>query len=206
MSQPNQQNKSDFNWVGAIAGGLLLSLPAASQVASAQSASPLNPCPGIYYEEPFNSAVEPPAGCPANAAMGTVGGLEPTVPADAPAPAADVTQPPLPETRSDAIARVMPTEGTVNVRLINNTNAIGNYQAIGHTDQLPLPGGEEVFLQNLPTPITVSVTRQDDGFFEVIPVSSDEGTLVISLEEEVNPVDRNQGVLRIQEDGQVLLN
>lgn len=203
MSQQNQQEKSNFDLVGAIVGGLLLSLPTTSLVASAQSASPLNPCPGIYYEEPFNSAVEPPEGCPANAAVGAVGGLEPTVPADL--PTANVTQPPLPETRTDAIARVMATEGTIDVKLTNNTNTLVTYQAVGHTDRRVLAGGEETLLQNLPTPITVTLVRQDDGFLQVVPISSEEGMLAVSLEEDPN-LDENQGVLRIEEDGQVFLN
>lgn len=203
MSQQNRQKKSNFDLFGAIVGGLLLSLPATSLVASAQSTSPLNPCPGIYYEEPFNRTIESPEGCPSNAAAMEMGEVETTVPADL--PAGNVTQPPIPETSTDAIAKVMPMEGTVDVKLTNNTNALITYQAVGHTDRRVLAGGEEALLQNLPTPITVTLVRQGSGFLKAVPISSESGMLAVSLEEEFEPLDENQGVLRIQEDGQVFL-
>lgn len=60
----------------AMCGGLLISVPAISQTAVAQqptsttprqSTSKVNPCPSIFYEEPFNNRVLVPEGCPANA-------------------------------------------------------------------------------------------------------------------------------------------
>ncbi len=45
------------------------SMPQQSPLSQSTQASPyLNPCPGIYYEEPFNSTRIVPPGCPANAA------------------------------------------------------------------------------------------------------------------------------------------
>jgi hypothetical protein len=53
----------------------------------------------------------------------------------------------------------------------------------------------------------VTFTRQDDGFVEVMPMSaSKDGVLEVGLDEDANPRDSNQGVLRIQKDGQVFLN
>jgi hypothetical protein len=61
---------------GAICGGLLISVPAISQTAVAQQptyttpqkpTSKVNPCPGIFYEEPHNNRVLVPQGCPPNA-------------------------------------------------------------------------------------------------------------------------------------------
>ncbi|MEA5577707.1 hypothetical protein [Anabaena sp. UHCC 0451] len=53
---------------GIICGGLLISLPTISQVAIAQeTTAKVNPCPGIFYEEPHNFRVLVPAGCPPNA-------------------------------------------------------------------------------------------------------------------------------------------
>jgi hypothetical protein len=55
--------------------------------------------------------------------------------------------------------------------------------------------------------VTVTFVRQDDGFVEVLPVSaSKDGVLEVALDEDANPLDSNQGVLRIQRDGQVFLN
>jgi hypothetical protein len=116
-------------------------------------------------------------------------------------------QPPLPAERSQPIARVMPMDGKVNVRLKNNTNALITYEAIGYTQRRALLGGEEIVLRNLPTPVTLTMVRKDDGFLEVMPVrTSEPGLLEVSLDEDATPLDKNQGVLRIQRDGQVFLN
>ncbi|MEA5622737.1 hypothetical protein [Nostoc sp. UHCC 0251] len=57
---------------GAMCGGLLITLPAipqavAQQSVTQQSTPKINPCPRIFYEEPHNSRVVVPQGCPANA-------------------------------------------------------------------------------------------------------------------------------------------
>jgi uncharacterized protein YsxB (DUF464 family) len=96
--------------------------------------------------------------------------------------------------------------GTVNVRLKNNTNAIVTYEAVGHTQRRILPGREETVLRSLPTPVTITMVRQDEGLLKVTPVSTKEqGVLEVSLDEE-KTLDDNQGTLRIQRDGQVFLN
>lgn len=98
-------------------------------------------------------------------------------------------------------------DGKVNVKLKNNTNALIIYEAIGYTQRRALLGGEEIVLRNLPTPATITMVRKDDGFLEVIPVrTSEQNLLEVSLDENATPLDKNQGVLRIQTDGQVFLN
>lgn len=251
--------------LNSIFGSLLLSLPTIPLAAVAQPSQALNPCPKIYYEEPFNSRNSVPEGCPPNAATQRLGGTtnpltvnqqesdtvagqrtpclpganrtpNAIVPADAPTtpgrvvptpsqpgvgvrenlpattnpprtPTTLPVKPPLPENRSQAIAKVMPMNGAVSVKLKNNTNAIVTYEAVGFTQRRVLPGGGEIVLRNLPVPVTVTFTRQDDGFVEVVPVSvSEDGVLEVGLDEDANPRDSNQGVLRIQKDGQVFLN
>lgn len=44
------------------------SSPGQSQTSPTEAFPSLNPCPSIYYEEPFNSTRIVPTGCPANAA------------------------------------------------------------------------------------------------------------------------------------------
>lgn len=52
---------------GTVCGGLLMSLPIIPQAVLAQeTTSKLNPCPGIFYEEPYNIRVIVPAICPPN--------------------------------------------------------------------------------------------------------------------------------------------
>lgn len=144
-----------------------------------------------------------PQGCPPNAATQQLSqqGQIPAGQSNAGAPA----QPPLPEARANAIARVMPMDGSVDVKLKNNTNALITYEAIGYTQRRSLPGGEEIVLRNLPVPVTITTVRQDKGLVDVIPVSSQEGMLEVSLNESKN-LDDNASALRIQKDGQVFLN
>lgn len=218
MKNHNLKLQNPARLVSAICGSLLMSLPAISLAAFAAPTSKVNPCPGIYYEEPFNSTRIVPQGCPPNAAtqrvqteripnrgVSTDQGVffEPVTPAP---PPVGVIQPPLPETRSNAIARVMPMDGKVDVKLKNNTNALISYEAIGHTQRRFIRGGEEIVLQDLPTPVTITTVRQDKGLVDVIPISTSQpGMLEISLNESRN-LDDNQGALRIQKDGQVFLN
>jgi hypothetical protein len=69
----NFQNlRKSVELFGAMCGGLLITLPAipqavAQQSVAQQSTPKINPCPRIFYEEPHNSRVVVPQGCPANA-------------------------------------------------------------------------------------------------------------------------------------------
>ncbi len=189
-----------------ISGTVLIGLPTIPIVASATPYPALNSCPGIYYEEPYNSNIRVPQGCPPNAAMqrlnqagfGRRGDV--FIP-----PSQREPGPPLPDLRENPIATVRTIEGLVDVTLKNETNAIITYQAIGHTEPRILAGGAEVVLQNLPTPITVTLVRDDGGLLKIIPRSTAVGMLAVSLDETLN-FDSNQGVLRIQRDGEVFLN
>jgi hypothetical protein len=189
-----------------ISGTVLIGLPTIPIVASATPYPALNSCPGIYYEEPYNSNTLVPQGCPPNAAMQRLNqqGLRQNI--LPPVRRTTGIQPPLPETIQSPIATVTPMAGQVSVKLKNDTNTRISYQAIGHTEPRILAGGEEIVLQNLPTPVTVTMVREDGGLLEVIPMSSSETEmLAISLNEKTN-FDENQGALRIQSDGQVFLN
>ncbi len=68
MSNFNQPRSGAVRLTRAILGGLAIGLPAAASPVMAMPGSALNPCPGIYYEEPFASNYAVPQGCPANAA------------------------------------------------------------------------------------------------------------------------------------------
>ncbi|MFQ4144522.1 hypothetical protein [Chlorogloeopsis sp. ULAP02] len=205
MSQQNQTNIKKTELLGSIFGSLLIGLPAIPLAANAAPSSALNPCPRIYYEEPHNHRVLVPEGCPPNAATLRLRGQGGVVVQPEGLPVN--RQPtPAPETRQNPIATVTPTAGTVDVRLKNNTNARITYQAIAHTQPRILAGGEEIVLQDLPTPVTITAVREDGGLLKFIPVAATEsGMLAVSMDEETR-LDDNQGVLRIQSDGQVFLN
>jgi hypothetical protein len=185
--------------LGALSGSLLVGLPMIPLAASAQSRSILNPCPRIYYEEPFNSTRIVPEGCPPNEATRLLvlpRGTSTT----------EVIQPPLPSSRSNPIANLKLTDGKVDVRLKNDTNIPLYYTAIQHTQRRVLPAGEEATLRGLPTPVTLTVTRPDGGLLQVMPMdTSQPGMLAVTLDETTN-FDNNLGALRIQKDGQVFLN
>lgn len=52
--------------LGILGGGVLAGLSSVTSDATAQTSS-VNPCPSVYYEEPYNSNVVTPEGCPPNA-------------------------------------------------------------------------------------------------------------------------------------------
>ncbi|MGB6294906.1 MAG: hypothetical protein WBF90_01825 [Rivularia sp. (in: cyanobacteria)] len=169
-----------------------------------------NPCPKIYYEEPYNNKILVPAGCEPNAATQrwkkTGQAVDQSLNIVTPDTSVKPIQPPIPENRANAIATIKPMMGKVSLMLKNDTNARISYQAVTHTEVRYLEGGEEVTLRDIPTPVTITMVREDKGLLRVMPMSSEEdGMLTITLDEKTK-FDNNQGVLRIQEDGEVFLN
>ena len=109
----------------------------------------------------------------------------------------------------EPVAVVMPTDETINVRLVNTTNAAIDYQAVGYTENQTLEGGEKHTMINLPVPVVIRSARQDDGFIKILPLTDEDqdGVLEVTLEEDPDFYDDdNLGVLRIEEDGSVYVN
>jgi len=211
MTLQNRSNAKNIAVIGTLVGSALVSL-AAFPTSTKAAPSALNPCPGIYYEEPFNSTRIVPQGCRANAATQRLTQLEAQTPRAlpnraVPFEASTPIQPPLPANRANPVAVVAVENGLFDVRVTNNTNTLVTYEVIGHTQRRYLQEGQAVVLQGVPAPATITFVRQDNGFVEAIPVSTPEPTLLgISLDEDANPLDSNGGALRIQADGQVYLN
>lgn len=173
-----------------------------ASVSTATPASALNPCPGIYYEEPHNSLRIVPQGCPPNAKTRLLN-EQGQVPITSSINQVTPIQPPLPETQQMVIATITPQMGRVNVRLRNATNTQVIYQAIGNTPQRMLAGREEIVLQGIPVPATVTFLRPDGGLVKVIAIASAEpGVLVLRLDEATGLND-SQATMRIQSSGQV---
>lgn len=213
MPEPTQNLIHRLNRLSAFGGSLALGLSAVAAPASVVFAQSPNPCPQLYYEEPFNSDRAVPAGCPPNAAtqrlidQGRIAPPQPVAPAAGNSTidnSATPATPPLPETVQNAIAVVTPVSGRVTVVLKNDTSTEITYQALESTDQRTLAAGEETVLQDLPAPTTINLIRPDGGFIRVTPQPGQEpGRLAVSLSASGN-LSENVRSLRIQEDGQVL--
>ncbi|BAY27105.1 hypothetical protein NIES2100_69260 [Calothrix sp. NIES-2100] len=72
MISNSQKFRKPAEFLVAICGGLLMSVPALAQTPIPVTPQPssvgrVNPCPRIFYEEPHNSRVLVPQGCPPNA-------------------------------------------------------------------------------------------------------------------------------------------
>lgn len=191
-----KRQAQQLSFLATICGGTFLALSAIPFTAKAQ----VNPCPSVYYEEPYNSTLASPQGCSANAASQM-----------APQAARPLTQPEMqqaqvPSRGNDVIARVQPTDGTVSVRLVNSTNADITYEAVGHTQPRTLIGGADIVLENLPAPVTLTMLRQDNGLIDITPVRNAEtGVLEVSLRESPR-FDDTLGTLEIQSDDRVVVN
>jgi len=229
MTQPNQALPKYAGVIGAVVGGLLVGLPLFSSQAIAQTRSSVNPCPRIYYEEPYNSTRLVPSGCQANTftqnsnatgstTSNTTGStnnqlyrINPsstTLPGTSASGASTTApaQPPLPETLQNAIATVTPINGRVDVTLRNNTGTTITYEVVGHTQPRSLAGGAEVTLQDLPVPVTITTLRPDRGLMQIAPiVGAQAGSIGFALDETTR-LGSDQEAIRIQNNGQVLVN
>jgi hypothetical protein len=227
MTTFNQWKPQNYGLLGTVIGSLLISALPVTQAALAQSPTPqVNPCPRIFYEEPHNSRVAVPPGCPPNAFTLQLGrqeqspstDTEVTVPTNRPMNSTDTrvtvptnrpitsTQPPLPENSQNAITTVTPMAGRVSVTMKNDTNSRISYQALGHTETRTLTGGEEITLENLPIPVTITIIREDGGFVRVNPATTSKPGMLAVLLDEATTFENSQAVLRIERNGQVFLN
>lgn len=187
-------------FAGAVGGSLLAGVLLVPERASAQVGA-VNPCPTIYYEEPFNSNVVTPDYCPPNAFTRFLqDGTTPMSNVD-PLPPQDI---PLPSATSDPVAYVQPADGMIDIQIDNATNVGVYYQVTGETDRRMVLPEEGRYLRNIPLPATVTAVRADDGLLRVIPATSQDDTLELTFEENPN-FDDVQGVIRIQSDGQIFI-
>ena len=229
MNMKFQNFRKSAELIGVICGGLLISLPAIPQVLAQESIPKINPCPRIFYEEPHNNQVVVPQGCPPNAltqrlaAQGLlpvpasqeqtrsgVGGESPEPSAKprrpAPGEAVSTDQPSLVQPRQAPNATIALTNGTVNVRLVNDTAANVTFQVIGDTAPRSLPGKSGVTLQGLRAPVTVTFEREDGGQLIVSPqASSEPGSLEVTFNEATNAA-QGRSAMRIERNGSVFLN
>lgn len=115
------------------------------------------------------------------------------------------TTPPLPEELQPPSATVVLVDGTVNVRLVNQTYTDITYQVVGDTEPRTLSGRDDVTLRTLRVPVTITFQRPDRGLLLVSPEASEAGSLEVTLTETTD-LDVDKSVMTIQETGDVFLN
>lgn len=208
----NKQIRNRTGLIGAICSSVVLGLSAIPQAATAQQVPTteptpkVNPCPSIFYQEPYNNSVLVPEGCPPNAITQQLA-MEGQTPlrANSAGSTTPPVEPPISQQESP-IASVMPNNGRVSVRLTNQTNAAISYQVIGNTGTRTLPGRSSVVLRDLPTPVTIAYHREDHGLLMVTPQpSSQTGMLSVNFNEGTS-FRKDSISMRIQQDGSVFLN
>ncbi len=167
-----------------------------------------NPCPLIYYEEPYNSRYVLPAACPPNAATRSLNGqsqLSSQLPVlVSGSTTAGAVQPLSSPVEPAPIGTVQLQASRVNVQLKNTTNTQITYQVIGHTPQRNLVAKTDIVLRDVPTPVTITFLRPDSGFVRVtMAENSGSGALVLTLDEATG-LSNSQTSVRIQSNGNVL--
>jgi hypothetical protein len=167
----------------------------------------INPCPRIYYEEPFNSRNIVPQGCPPNAFTQQLvtRGISPeqVIPVR---PEVSAPQIPLPSERQAPSTKLALANGRVNVNLVNDTGAEVTYQVIGDTEQRSLAGKTNTMLRGLNAPVTITFYRKDGGLVQVTPQPTGEaGMLTVTLKATTEQI-QDKRTVRIEQDGTVFLN
>ncbi|MGV0024949.1 hypothetical protein ACFE35_08080 [Phormidesmis priestleyi ANT.L61.2] len=113
---------------------------------------------------------------------------------------------PFPEQQFSPKARIMLTGDRVTLRLKNNTYAVVNYQVIGDTKPRTLAGRSSVSLQNLRTPVTLTLDRQDAGLLKVTPTAliNAKESLEVTLDTTTD-LSADATTLRIENTGLIFL-
>jgi hypothetical protein len=113
---------------------------------------------------------------------------------------------PAPEAQFVPKARVTLNSDRVNVMLVNKTNAVISYQAVGDTQIRTLPGRGTVMLQGLRVPTTLTLDRQDFGLLQVNPKQSEtaSNTIEVTLDAETS-LAADGTTMRIERNGSVFL-
>lgn len=220
MIREQLQNLKSTKIIGAICGSLLLGLPFVPKIASAQPDTNLDYCFDDFYQEPLNSSVRVPPGCPANEYTREIGAEEELdMEADTgemgaemnpgtrrynPSGRVGVIQPPMPAEQLRTMGTIDVDGSTVDVDLYNDTNAWVTYQVIGHTDERLLYEGSGTELLNLPLPVTITVFREDEGLIDIKDMLGEGEDAQFTLQEE-GDLTGSEKTIRIQEDGTVFV-
>ena len=182
---PDNQKLNNFHkFLKIISAGLFVGIPMIPLASMAIPTTQQNPCPSIFYEEPYNRLIDRTfPNCPSNV----------------------LGQLPLPDQRQTPVATVTPRNDTIDVRLVNQTNTNVTYQVIGDTQKRILPGQSDTTLLALNVPVTVSISRPDGGLLKVETLVPEAGMLELKLDETVD-FGKDKNSIVVEEDGSVFLN
>lgn len=115
------------------------------------------------------------------------------------------TQTPKPAARFPLpSATVAAVDGSVTLRLVNNTNAVIEYQLVGRTRERVLGQQSKTDLQAA-SPLTMTYQRQDNGLLLVTPKTVAPGVLEVRFDA-TNDLDVDTKSLEINDTGTVFLN
>jgi hypothetical protein len=112
---------------------------------------------------------------------------------------------PTPEQQQAATTSVRPINGTVNLRLINESGANITYQVIGETQPRTLLGEDQITLRSIDTPSTVTFYRPDRGLLTVRPQQVAPGVLEVRFNPTTN-FNMDKTTMTVQPSGAVYLN
>ncbi|MGL5083712.1 MAG: hypothetical protein ACRC8A_19695 [Microcoleaceae cyanobacterium] len=121
------------------------------------------------------------------------------------APANPAETPEIPPRFPLPSARVAGVNGVVTLKLMNQTNAVINYQIVAGTRERSLGEQSQVELQSLSMPLTLTYQRQDNGLLLVIPKSTEPGVLEVRFEA-TNDFSLDTKALEVNQTGAVFLN
>ena len=112
---------------------------------------------------------------------------------------------PLPENQQGAMMRVMPVNGQLNVKLINETGSPITYQIVEDTKPRFLSVDGEVSLTELKMPLTLTFHRPNGGLISVnSQPMSDPGVLEVRLDNASN-LSADKNALVVEENGLVFV-
>lgn len=112
---------------------------------------------------------------------------------------------PLPEQQQGAMMRVMPVNGELNVKLINETGSPVTYQIVEDTKPRFLSRDGEVSLTKLKMPLTLTFHQPNGGLLSVNSQAvSDPGVLEVRLDKARN-LSADKNVLVVEESGLVFV-
>lgn len=174
----------------------------------AATTSLTNPCPQVYYEEPYNSLHILPTACPPGAVTQPVN--EPSQRSSklpvlvSETTTVDTLQPLTSPVEPTPIGTVQLQAGKVNVQLKNMTDTDITYQVIEHTQQRTLVGKTDLVLQDLPAPVTITFLRPDAGFVRVTMVANPGSDVLVLVLDEATGLNDSQISVRVQSNGNVL--